>query len=98
MPAFEQDGMCRIRCKTLGCHDAEPAFICAKIGAIGPIQCSPGATTYWKGCQGFPKVLDGGGDGGFETFTRRLTVAREIVRIDHSTKRIHLKRRGCLLP
>ena len=82
----------------LGCHNAEPALICADNGATGPIQCSPGATTYWKGCQGFPKVLDGGGDGGFEARTRHLTVARERVRIDHSTKCIHFKRRGGLLP
>ena len=36
---------------------------CADVGATGPIQCSPGATAYWKSCEGFPKVLDDEGQG-----------------------------------
>ena len=30
----------------------------ADFWALGSVQCSSSATTYWKGCEGFPKVLD----------------------------------------
>ena len=50
----------------LAAKKAEPVYICADSCAIGPIQCSPGATTYWKGCEGVSKVLDDEGEESLE--------------------------------
>ena len=44
---------------TLGGRGRVCLNMCADACAAGPIQCSPGVTPYWKGCERFPKVLDG---------------------------------------
>ena len=81
MQAFEQDGTQRKGYRAQLQRSSFGHFH-TDAGASGSIQCSPCATSYWKGCEGVPKILDNEAEGleGAPCFRRNLEVLYNSLR------------------